>query len=145
MCSTVESRSGPALFIFAPALFVFLSGALTLCPRGYAMSKAKGGDGGVDGDLSMSPEQMLELARQTAELVVRRIENLPGEGAWEGEFRRELEDRLLKPPPEESRSASQVIEEVAHEILPIALRLDHPRCLDSSLRSPLGPECWPTS
>ena len=76
----------------------------------------------------MSPEQMLELARQTAELVVRRIENLPGEGAWEGEFRRELEDRLLKPPPEESRSASQVIEEAAQEILPIALRLDHPRC-----------------
>ncbi len=92
------------------------------------MSKAKGGDGGVEGDLSMSPEQMLALARQTAELVVQRIENLPGEGAWEGEFRRELEDRLLKPPPEESRSASQVIEEAAHEILPIALRLDHPRC-----------------
>ena len=56
------------------------------------MSAAKGGDGGVKNDLSMSPEQMLELARQTAELVVRRIENLPGEGAWEGEFRRELED-----------------------------------------------------
>ena len=76
----------------------------------------------------MSPEQMLALARQTAELVVQRIENLPGEGAWEGDFRRELEDRLLKPPPEESRSPSQVIEEVAREILPIALRLDHPRC-----------------
>ena len=79
-------------------------------------------------DLSMSPEQMLALARQTAELLVQRIENLPGEGAWEGDFRRELEDRLLKPPPEESRSPSQVIEEVAHEILPTALCLDHPRC-----------------
>ena len=103
------------------------------------MSKAKGGDSGVDGDLSMSPEQMLELARQTAELVVRRIENLPGEGAWEGEFRRELEDRLLKPPPEESRSASQVIEEVAHEILPIALRLDHPRCFGFIPSQPTWP------
>ena len=87
----------------------------------------------------MSPEQMLELARQTAELVVRRIENLPGEGAWEGEFRRELEDRLLKPPPEESRSASQVIEEVAHEILPIALRLDHPRCFGFIPSQPTWP------
>ena len=103
------------------------------------MSKAKGGDGGVNGDLSMSPEQMLELARQTAELVVRRIENLPGEGAWEGEFRRELEDRLLKPPPEESRSASQVIEEVAREILPIALRLDHPRCFGFIPSQPTWP------
>ena len=76
----------------------------------------------------MSPEQMLALARQTAELVVRRIENLPGEGAWDGEFRLELEDRLLKSPPEEGRSASQVIEDAAHGILPIALSLDHPRC-----------------
>ena len=103
------------------------------------MSKAKGGDGGVDGDLSMSPEQMLELARQTAELVVQRIENLPGEGAWEGEFRRELEDRLLKPPPEESRSASQVIEEAAREILPVALRVDHPRCFGFIPSQPTWP------
>ncbi len=103
------------------------------------MSRAKGGDGGVDGDLSMSPEQMLELARQAAELVVQRIENLPGEGAWEGEFRRELEDRLLRPPPEESRSASQVIEEAAHEILPIALRLDHPRCFGFIPSQPTWP------
>ena len=87
----------------------------------------------------MSPEQMLELARQTAELVVQRIESLPGEGAWEGEFRRELEDRLLKPPPEESRSASQVIEEVAREILPIALRLDHPRCFGFIPSQPTWP------
>jgi len=103
------------------------------------MSKAKGGDGGAGDDLSMSPEQMLELARQTAELVVQRIENLPGEGAWEGEFRRELEDRLLKPPPEESRSASQVIEEAAREILPIALRLDHPRCFGFIPSQPTWP------
>ncbi len=103
------------------------------------MSKAKGGDGGAGGDLSMSPEQMLELARQTAELLVQRIESLPGEGAWDGEFRRELEDRLLEPPPEESRSASQVIEEAAHEILPIALRLDHPRCFGFIPSQPTWP------
>lgn len=103
------------------------------------MSKAEGGDGGVGDDLSMSPEQMLELARQTAELVVQHIENLPGEGAWEGEFRRELEDRLLKPPPEESRSASQVIEEAAREILPTALRLDHPRCFGFIPSQPTWP------
>lgn len=33
MGSTVESRSGSALFMFASALFVFLSGALHLCAR----------------------------------------------------------------------------------------------------------------
>ncbi len=103
------------------------------------MSKAPGGDVGVEGDLRMSPEQMLELARQTAELVVRRIESLPGESAWEGEFRLELEDRLLKPPPEESRSASRVIEEAAREILPIALSLDHPRCFGFIPSQPTWP------
>ena len=103
------------------------------------MSKAAGGNGGTGGDLGISPEQMLELARQTAELVVQRIENLPGEGAWEGEFRRELEDRLLKPPPEESRPASQVIEEAAREVLPVALRLDHPRCFGFIPSQPTWP------
>ncbi len=33
MGSTVESASGSVLFMFALALFVFLSGALYLCAR----------------------------------------------------------------------------------------------------------------
>ena len=103
------------------------------------MSTTTGGDGRVDGDLRMSPEQMLELARRTAEILVQRIENLPEEGAWEGEFRRELEDQLLKDPPEDGRSASQVIEQVAHKILPVALRLDHPRCFGFIPSSPTWP------
>ena len=103
------------------------------------MSKAKGGDGRANDDLSMSPEQMLELARQTAELVVQRIGNLPGEGAWDGEFRRELEDRLLKDPPEDGRTASQVVEQAAREILPIALSLDHPRCFGFIPSQPTWP------
>ena len=103
------------------------------------MDKVTDGNDGVGGDLQMSPEQMLTLARQTAELVVQRIENLPGEGAWAGEFRRDLEDQLMKPPPEESRSASQVIEEAAHEILPAALRLDHPRCFGFIPSQPTWP------
>ena len=87
----------------------------------------------------MAPEQMLALARRTAELLVQRIENLPGEGAWEGEFRQELEDQLLKDPPEDGRSASQVIEQAAHEILPIAMRLDHPRCFGFIPSQPTWP------
>ena len=103
------------------------------------MSTKTGGDDRVDGDLTMSPEQMLELAHRTAELLVQRIENLPGENAWEGEFRRELEDQLLKDPPEDGRSASQVIEQVAHKILPVALRLDHPRCFGFIPSQPTWP------
>ncbi|MYE49441.1 MAG: hypothetical protein F4X96_08405, partial [Gammaproteobacteria bacterium] len=44
---------------------------------------------GVSG-LEMAPEAMLDLARQAAELLVNRIHNLPGEGAWDGEFREGL-------------------------------------------------------
>ncbi|MXW15928.1 MAG: aminotransferase class I/II-fold pyridoxal phosphate-dependent enzyme [Rhodothermaceae bacterium] len=103
------------------------------------MDKATEGNDGIGSDLWMSPEQMLTLARQTAELVVQRIENLPGQGAWAGEFRRDLEDQLMKPPPEESRSASQVIEEAAHEIVPAALSLDHPRCFGFIPSQPTWP------
>ena len=103
------------------------------------MNAATGSDDGIDSDLSMSPEQMLALARRAAELLVQRIENLSREGAWEGEFRQELEDQLLKDPPEDSRSALQVIEQVAHEILPIAMRLDHPRCFGFIPSQPTWP------
>ena len=42
---------------------------------------------GAGGDLQMSPELMRDLARQTAEILVERIERLPGGDAWEGDFR----------------------------------------------------------
>ena len=32
-------------------------------------------------DLQMAPELMLDLARKAAELVVKRVDNLPGENA----------------------------------------------------------------
>ena len=103
------------------------------------MSAGTDGEGEAGGGLRMAPELMLELAHRTAELVVERIENLPGENAWDGEFRRELEDRLLESPPEDGRSAAQVIEQAAREILPIALRVDHPRCFGFTP----SPPTWP--
>ena len=77
--------------------------------------------------LQMSPELMLDLARKAAELLVARIESLPGENAWEGDFREALEDRLMEDPPEDSQEPAAVLEQAAREILPIAMRLDHPR------------------
>ena len=46
---------------------------------------------GKNSDLQMPRAEMLDLARKAAEVVVDRIENLPGETAWEGEFRQVLE------------------------------------------------------
>ncbi|MCY4612100.1 MAG: aminotransferase class I/II-fold pyridoxal phosphate-dependent enzyme [Nitrospira sp.] len=77
--------------------------------------------------LSMSPELMLDLARKAAELVVERIEGLPKESAWEGDFQQILADRLMEDPPEAGRPAAEVLDRAAREIFPFALRLDHPR------------------
>ena len=87
----------------------------------------------------MSPEAMLDLARKGAELLVARSENLPAEGAWDGEFRRELDDRMMAPPPEDGRPAAEVMEQAAKEILPVATRLDHPRCFGFIPSSPTWP------
>lgn len=91
------------------------------------------------GDLQMAPELMMELACKAAELVVERINGLPREDAWEGEFRQELEDRLTGDPPEDGRPAMEVLEQAAHEILPVSLRLDHPRSFAFIPTSPTWP------
>ncbi len=48
-------------------------------------------------ELEMAPELMLgDLARRAAELLVDRIQGLPEENAWDGDFRKSLEVGLLK-------------------------------------------------
>ncbi|MYE04270.1 MAG: aminotransferase class V-fold PLP-dependent enzyme [Bacteroidetes bacterium SB0662_bin_6] len=93
----------------------------------------------VRGDLRMSPEMMLDLARCVAELVVERIEGLPGENAWDGEFREGLIKQLAETPPEEGRPAREVIERAARDILPFAARIDHPRFFGFIPSSPTWP------
>ena len=77
--------------------------------------------------LRMAPELMLDLAHRAAELLVKRIEDLPKESAWEGDFQQILADKLMEDPPEHGRPAAEVLERAAREILPFTLRLDHPR------------------
>ena len=89
--------------------------------------------------LRMAPEIMLDLARKAAELIVERIEQLPGENAWEGEFRQELIDQLAEAPPEEGRPPEEVIEQAARDILPVAARNDHPRFFGFIPSSPTWP------
>ena len=84
------------------------------------------GNEAYDG-LRMAPELMLDLARRAAELLVERIECLPKESAWEGDFQQILADKLMEDPPEHGRPATEVLERAACEILPFTLRLDHPR------------------
>ena len=94
---------------------------------------------GVAGDLQMSRAQMLDLGQKALELVIERIESLPGENAWEGEFRQVLEDQLLEDAPEDGRPAAEVIERAAREVLPFTLRNDHPRSFGFIPSSPTWP------
>ena len=96
-------------------------------------------DSQASADLQMSREQMLDLGQKALELVVERIESLPGENAWEGEFRQVLEDQLIEDPPEDGRPAAEVIERAARDILPFTLRNDHPRSFGFIPSSPTWP------
>ncbi len=93
----------------------------------------------TDNGLSMDRQAMLELGARTVELLVGRIEAVGEGGAWDGEFRQVLEERLLTPPPEGGRPAADVVEQVAREVLPYAARLDHPRFFGFIPSSPTWP------
>ena len=58
----------------------------------------------------MAPDEMLDLARRTAELLVERTDNLAASGAWDGEFKQGLEQQLPPEPPEQGRPAEEVLE-----------------------------------
>ncbi len=96
-------------------------------------------DDDVRSELEMAPELMLDLAHRAAELLVDRIQSLPEENAWDGDFRKSLEVGLLEEPSEEGCAPAEVIERVAREVLPFAGRLDHPRCFAFVPSAPTWP------
>jgi len=77
--------------------------------------------------LSMSAEDMQQLARRATDLIVARLEELRDDRPWRGATRAELEPLLREPPPEEGRDAMAVLERAVRDVLPIAARVDHPR------------------
>ena len=93
----------------------------------------------VSNGLEMPHEAMLELAREAAEILVRRREELAGEDAWDGEFRDALEERLMRDPPEDGQPATEVMERAVRDVLSLAVRLDHPRCFGFIPSSPTWP------
>jgi glutamate/tyrosine decarboxylase-like PLP-dependent enzyme len=96
-------------------------------------------EGGTRSELELSPERMRELAHLAAELIVDRVERLPGEPAWMGGTREELEPLMAGGPPEEGTSPEEVIRRAASEILPVAGRVDHPRFFAFVPSSPTWP------
>ena len=93
--------------------------------------------------LQMAPQRMLELAQKAAELIVARIVHLPGNDAWDGDFRDALDDALMEAPPESGRPAEEVLERAANDSLRLAARLDHPRSFAFVSSAPTWPGYWP--
>ncbi len=89
--------------------------------------------------LEMDREEMLQLANEVAELVVGRIEGLPEDVAWDGDFKDALQDQLLSDPPEDGRPAGEVLTHAARKIMPLAARIDHPRFFGFIPSSPTWP------
>lgn len=77
--------------------------------------------------LRMPRRAMLELAHEAAELLVDWNTQLHDKDAWEGDFHQALEEELKADPPEHGRPAREVLEQIAHRILPTAARHQHPR------------------
>ena len=89
--------------------------------------------------LQIDPTEMRQLAQQTVDLILERLEKLDTHTAWDGEFRMELHERFNEEPPEEGQSAQQVIEQAATQVLPLSLSLDHPRCFGFVPTAPTWP------
>ena len=91
------------------------------------------------GGLQMSAQAMRELGTRVVEILIERIDGLDGANAWDGEFRAVLEGELGGAPPENARSAQEVLEQVVQDVLPNAARLDHPRFFGFVPSSPTWP------
>ena len=90
-------------------------------------------------ELEMSRQEMLDSAMEAARIVVDRIVELPGEPAWKGASRTDLEKLLREPPPEEGRPLSGVMQRAARDVLATAGRVDHPRFFAFVPSSPTWP------
>ena len=55
--------------------------------------------------LQMAPETMRELAQHVTEILIQRIDRLPGDRVWEGDFKDALAHHLAEDPPETGRPA----------------------------------------
>ena len=82
---------------------------------------------------------MLELALKTVEHLVERVDGVGNAQAWDGDFQRALEDKLLEAPPEGGHPAAEVIDRAIRDILPFSMRLDHPRFFGLIPSSPTWP------
>ena len=87
----------------------------------------------------MPPGLMRELANHVTEILVERSGRLADDGAWDGEFKQDLQERLLEDPPETGRPPREVIDRAVRDVLSPIMRLDHPRAFGFVPSEPTWP------
>ena len=89
--------------------------------------------------LAMPPELMRDLATHVTDILINRSTDLPGDRAWDGEFKQELAAWLAEDPPESGRPPREVIDRAIRQVLTPAMRLDHPRAFGFVPSAPTWP------
>ena len=89
--------------------------------------------------LRMPPDVMRELATHVTEILVERSASLRDGRAWDGEFKQDLRERLLEPPPETGRPPREVIDRAVRDVLSPIMRHDHPRAFGFVPSEPTWP------
>ena len=89
--------------------------------------------------LRMPPGLMRELANHVTEILVERSGRLADDGAWDGEFKQDLRERLLEDPPETGRPPREVIDRAVRDVLSPIMRHDHPRAFGFVPSEPTWP------
>ncbi len=82
---------------------------------------------------------MRELANHVTEILVERSGRLADDGAWDGEFKQDLRERLLEDPPETGRPPREVIDRAVRDVLSPIMRHDHPRAFGFIPSEPTWP------
>src|SRR5215207_6313497 len=76
--------------------------------------------------LSLDRETMRRLGHAVVDMLVDRMTDT-GSPPIMRATRQEMEQRLREPPPEQGRPVDGLLRQLQEDVLPYALRMDHPR------------------
>ncbi|MGI9384697.1 MAG: pyridoxal phosphate-dependent decarboxylase family protein, partial [Methyloligellaceae bacterium] len=77
--------------------------------------------------LELTPEEMRSLGYRAVDLLVDHIATLPEQSPVALASRKEMDDLLMEPPPEQGTDAADVLGDVIEKVFPNCDRLTHPR------------------
>jgi len=77
--------------------------------------------------LEMSPEEMRRLGYRVVEMIIEHFERLRDKPVTRIADRRQLEQRLREPIPENRTAISTLLDQLQHDVFDNIMHMDHPR------------------